>query len=106
MSVSVDFENIQLYAPASGVVTVTSVGDEIISMEIKGRATASQSSRSIVIGKLKYYQGGTMLFPVAAVRQVRDRDTVMQIDPDGKILLLNVVAGTEYTFHQPVPFVW
>ena len=101
-----NFEYKALFGTASGTITTTSVGDEIVSVVVSGRFVAKQSAKSVVIGQLENYSNGRYMFPVAAWRSTRDRDTVMQIDPDGKILLLNVVAGTEYIFHQPVPFTW
>ena len=101
-----NFEHKPLFGTASGVITTTSVGDEIVSVVVDGCFTAKQSAKSVVIGRLENYSNGRYMFPVSAWRSTRDRDTVMQIDPDGKILLLNVTAGTEYTFHQPIPFTW
>ncbi|HFU4203830.1 TPA: hypothetical protein ACGO8F_001428 [Streptococcus suis] len=103
---TVSFEKKSLYGIASGAIVVTSVEDDIISVVVSGRYVAKENAKSVTIGKLPYYSNGRFLFPVAASRSIRDRDTVMQIDPDGTILLLNVVAGTEYTFNQSVPFTW
>lgn len=103
---SATFETKPLFPAASGTIVTTSVGDEIISVVVSGRVKATKTAKSLVIGQLDYYENGQYLLPVAARRATRDRDTVMQIDADGKILLLNVVADTEYTFHQPVPFTW
>lgn len=93
---------------AKGKIEVETISDHVVSGKIMGTFRSDKAVSGLHIGTIPKENtiGNQVLYPVLANELIRTKDAFIQINPDGRIYMMDADAGATYTFNITLPIIY